>query len=257
MEKITSRDNSKIKETSRLASNKRERAERRMFVCEGLRLCADAVSSKAEILSAFFTPDFLKKHPDTAKEVERSAVKSYEITDSLAKKISETETSQGVIIVCRHPDIPLKCKGKLLVLDGVSDPGNIGAIARSAEAFAVDGIIMSADCADPFSPKSLRASMGAFFRIPTKITDSAQTAAKMLKAKGFKVYGSVVDNPDKTVFECDFSGDCAMIIGSEAFGMSQAARKACDYLITLPMKGRAESLNASTAAALLLWEMQK
>ncbi|MBQ8533901.1 MAG: RNA methyltransferase [Clostridia bacterium] len=257
MEKLTAKDNPKIKETAHLSSNKRERKRSGLFVVEGLRLCLDACQSGVEIVNAFFTSQFINKHEKEAFTIQSLAANSYEITEELAKRLSDTETSQGVFLVCKQISATPVDEGKILILDGVSDPSNVGAIARSAEAFGITNLILTVGSADAFSPKALRASMGAFFRIPTvENADIIQTVER-LKGKGYTVYGSVVAGFDKTVFECDFSQKTAMVIGNEAFGISDDARKVCDTLVTLPMKGRAESLNASAAAAVLLWEMTR
>ncbi len=257
MEKLTAKDNPKIKETAYLSSNKRERKRSGLFVAEGLRLCVDACQSGVEIVNAFFTSSFLEKHQKEAFEIQALSENCYEITEELAKKISDTQTSQGVFLVCKSIENKPCDTGRVLILDGVSDPSNVGAIARSAEAFGIKGLILTSGCADAFSPKALRASMGAFFRIPTIENADILKTVTDLKSKGYTVFGSVVTGFDKTVFECEFSDKSAMVIGNEAFGISDEARKVCDTLVTLPMKGRAESLNASAAAAVLLWEMTR
>lgn len=257
MEKLTAKDNSKIKEAAFLSSNKRERKRLSLFVAEGLRLCTDACQSGAEIVTAFFTEQFLKKHRDEAFMMQSLAENSYEITEELSKKISDTETGQGVFLICKNVEKTLPEDKNILILDGVGDPSNVGAIARSAEAFGIGGIVLTKGSAEAFSPKSLRASMGAFFRIPVVENADICEISKTLKKSGYTLYGSVVTGFDKTVFECDFSKKSAMIIGNEAFGISDCAREVCDTLVTLPMKGRAESLNASAAAAVLLWEMTR
>lgn len=257
MEKLTAKDNAKIKETAFLLSNKKERKKRGLFVCEGLRLCTDACQSGVSITTAFFTSEFLEKHPEAAKTIQTVSQKCYEITPDIARKLSDTDTSQGVFLVCENVQKPIPTTGKLLILDGVSDPSNVGAIARSAEAFGVSGLILTQGSADAFSPKALRSSMGAFFRLPVKESADITLEAEHLKKEGYTVYGSVVSGFQKTVFECNFSERSVMIIGNEAFGISNEAKSVSDTLITLPMKGRAESLNAAAAAAVLLWEMTK
>ena len=138
-------------------------------------------------------------------------------------------------------------------MDNVQDPNNLGAILRSAEAFGVSGVIMSDDCCDVFNPKVVRGSMGAVFRLPVLITDSL--GAWFSAHPQINTYAAVVDDSAQRVTDISFQAPCAVVVGNEGNGIRPETLGACKSKITIPMNGKAESLNASVAAAILIWEM--
>ena len=136
----------------------------------------------------------------------------------------------------------------------MQDPANLGAVSRTAEALGVSGIILSDNACDPFSPKALRASMGTLLRIPLIILDDFSDEISGL---GLKTFACVVDKNAISVNNLDLNGGCIFLIGNEANGLTEETKKNSDYCITIPMKGKAESLNASVAASIVMWEMMK
>ena len=254
-EEISSKDNGLIKHISSLQKSSKKRNNENLFLLEGLRLCMDAnqngFASKAVIVSDFAWKKFESECVLLAEKSE----KAYIIPDSLFKKISDTATPQGIMCEIKMPEYNLENidnKGRFVALENIQDPSNLGAIARTAEAFGIDGIFITSGC-DPYSSKSLRASMGALLRIPIyKIDDMFSVFA----ALNLKTYASVVRDGD-SIKEEDFTDGSVVLIGNEANGLQNESIAKCDRKITIPMDGNAESLNASVAASILMWEMCK
>ncbi|MCI7712369.1 MAG: RNA methyltransferase, partial [Clostridiales bacterium] len=164
-------------------------------------------------------------------------------------------TPQGVLAVCgmRPQPLPEQLMGKrYMVLDGVQDPGNVGTILRTADAFRADGLLLVNGCADLYNPKTVRATMGAVFRCPVWSCGVEELRA-LLTASGLPLYGAALraDTVDARTLEY---GRCAIAIGSEGKGLSREMLAACDQTALIPMSEHCESLNAAAAATVLLWE---
>lgn len=258
---ITSRDNPRVKELRRLLTDARFRRETGLFVCEGARLCEDAARSKMEQVWALITPRAQEKYATLLALVQETCGQVYTISEELSRYLADTESPQGVFSVCRRPlkkaegEMPLL--GRYLALEDVQDPANIGAVIRTAEAMGAAGLIVSAGCCDPYSPKALRASMGGTFRLPIYEVSEMREAVKSLQDRGFVCYAAVVDSCAKPITEVSFGPSSVCLVGNEGNGLREATASACAERITIPMAGRAESLNASMAAGILLWEMLK
>lgn len=260
MIKITSKDNSLIKHINKLNKSSKYRRENKEFVVEGVRICKDAVISDAKISSLVICEDVADKYSDVINLIMPAADKSYIVSKQIFKEISGTKTPQGILCVINSLDKPtlsdkIKSNGKLVALDNIQDPSNLGTILRTAEAVGVDGVVLSADCCDIYSPKVIRGSMGAVFRLPFLIENSISEFIN--NHKEFTSYASVVDKRAEKITEIEFENSCILVIGNEGNGVKQSTIDSCDKLITIPMNGRAESLNASAAAAILIWEMIK
>ena len=254
--RITSRSNGRIKDICRLISSGRFRNENGLFVIEGLRICTDAMQSNIKFRTLLVSDTALVKHKDAADELAKSAGEVITLPDSLFETLSDTKSPQGIMAVCEIPSHKYEIKqgAKYIALETLSDPANLGTIARTAEAVGIDALILSADSCDHYSPKALRAGMGSLFRLPVIIADNFTDYMEELKQNGFKIYAAVPDNSAKSVKETDFSGSAAVMIGNEGNGLSECA-KALGTKVTIPMKGRAESLNAAAAASIIIWEM--
>ena len=159
--------------------------------------------------------------------------------------------------LAQKPDIYGGFSGahRLVLLDGVQDPGNVGTMIRTAEALGFDGAVLSPECADIWSPKSLRASMGSILRLPCISCGLAQMIAE-LQSGGFVVYGAMLDDTAARLGEVRFPERAAAVIGSEGRGISPETAAACDRGLYIPITG-AESLNAAAAAAMIMWELSK
>ena len=252
---ITSKDNANIKQISQLQKSSKKRKEEGVFVLEGLRLCLDALQNGFTPEKVFYSESFLSKNSNLVQDFENSP-EVYEVRDSIFEKISDTVNPQGILCTFSIPnsnDIEIKSNGKYIALDNIQDPSNLGAISRTAEAFAVDGLIVAGGC-DPYSSKSLRASMGALLRIPVIETEDMFALFKKYHLTSFASVVKANATPINTV---NFKDGCVVIIGNEANGISENTDLMADYKFTIPMNGKAESLNAAVAASIIIWEMCK
>lgn len=252
---INSKDNKMIKYLSRLNSSSSFRKKEGCFVCEGVRLCADALRSGVRAKAAFFTATAAVKHADLLASLDNS-VEQYSLADSLFKSVSETQTPQGVMLLCEMQGTIKESLSfnKAVALECVQDPQNMGTILRSAEAFGIDCVILSKDCCDIFSPKVLRGSMGAVFRQKFYISESFYDTLTQLNDRGVKTYAAVPGN-GTDILSADFSKDSCVLIGNEGNGLTDEAVRLCADKVTIRMNGNAESLNAAVAASIVMWEM--
>ena len=261
MELITSKDNKRIKTVRKLIASASFRREQGLFTAEGLRLCDDALRSGSDIEAAYFSEDFPAKHPDFVERTERAGAQCFLLKNSIFSGLCDTKTPQGVLFVIKTLDKPsdfdkMNKNGIIVALENVSDPVNLGTILRTAEAFGVDGVILSRDCCDIYAPKVIRGSMGAVFRQPFSVVDDLPVFIRDFNRVGTS-YAAVLDRSSVTVSDCDFSGARLCAVGNEGSGLSDAVIDACSRKVFIPMSGGAESLNVSVAASILIWEMIK
>lgn len=262
MTKITSRDNPAVRRAVKLMTDARERRKSGLIICEGARLCCDAVESGVEGREFFCTQSAMKKYPEYVKKLSEHSKAVYEITEEIAAKIGDTNSPQGIFLIAEMPRVEndlekLKPTGQYVLLENLQDPSNVGSIFRTAEALGIDGIILTNGCASCFAPKALRAGMGAMFRIP--IFQTSDAAGDMLKAaeKNMRPMATVPSEKASDVTAIKFFRGAIMCIGNEGNGLTDELISACPERVTIPMNGRAESLNAATAAAILMWEMMR
>lgn len=254
---ITSRENPLIKLVAALQVSSEKRKRNGLFVLEGLRICKDACDNGIRFDKLIVSDAAAEKYAADTEKFSLISDECYKIPDSLFKKISDTKTPQGIIAVAKIPALGscgIDKNGKYIALENVADPSNLGAVSRTAEALGVNGIILSSDGCDPYSPKALRASMGTLLRVPVFVTESF---AETLKSTGLKRYACVVDKTAESIKEQSFENGSVVMIGNEANGLTDSAKKSADVLVTIHMTGRAESLNAAAAAAIAMWEMMK
>ncbi len=255
--RITSKENQLIKIVLTLQNSAKTRRENGQFILEGLRLCRDAVLNNYKVLTLIVSDTAMEKLNADIEKLAENSDNAYIVPDSLFKKMADTVSPQGVLCLCEMPDfsnIKVRENGRYIALEHLADPSNIGAIARTAEALGIDGIFLSKDSCDPYGSKALRASMGALLRIPIVICDDL---IKTLKNSNFTIYGTVVDKTAQNITETKFTDGVAIIIGNEANGITEETKKSCHRLITIPMSGKAESLNAASAASIIMWELCK
>lgn len=258
---ITSRDNRRIKEISKLLTSGRSRKENGLFVVEGVRICTDAADTGMEIVTLVYSDSAGEKYREAVTRIEGLAETVITVPDEIFEKLSDTKTPQGVLIVCRIPnlrlDIHSQKNGKFIALENLSDPANLGAVARTGEALGIDGLILSANCADPYSPKALRAGMGSMIRIPLIIADDFLALLGQMRENGYDIFAAVPDSSAMPLDKIKFGESSVVMIGNEGNGLTEEAKSFADERITIPMSGRAESLNAAVAASILIWEMIK
>ncbi len=253
---ISSKDNQLIKFVSLLQASAKQRRENKLFVLEGLRICDDAYQNNIRFDKLIVTKSALEKHNDYVKSFAKISDNCYILREDLFKKISDTNSPQGIIAVARIPNINqnISCQGRYIALENLSDPSNLGAITRTAEALGVSGIIISSNSCDPYSPKSLRSSMGTLLRLPIYVVDDL---VKFIDDNNLRAFACVVDRDAETISAQQFKDGDVLLIGNEANGLSDTAKNAAHRCITIKMQGNAESLNAAAAAAIAMWEMVK
>lgn len=259
---VSSKDNRWVKEWRALARDAKTRRQSGCFALEGARLCGDALASGVGITAVLYTPAAAAAYAEIVSGLCAAAEQVVEITDSLAKYMADTTHPQGVFCVVKSLDNLLSfdtinnmgCYG---VLEDIQDPGNLGTIIRTAEALGLDGLILSVGCCDVYNPKVLRGSMGGVFRLPILIADDLVQTIVSLQQRGMTAYACVVDADATAVHTVDFADGRLCVIGNEGNGLSAAVTAACAERITIRMAGRAESLNASMAAGIVLWEMTR
>ena len=252
MERISSRKNSLCLRLRRLAADGKYRRETGCFLCDSPKLTAEALRWAAD------TVELVAAAPGLLPPGLPSGVRAVELTEDVMESVAPSKTPQGVLAVCRMRPaaLPERLEGKrYVVLDGVQDPGNVGTILRTADAFWADGLFLVNGCADLYHPRTLRAGMGASFRCPVW-TCGAEELAALLRRSGIPLYGAALRADTRDVREMDYTR-AAAAIGSEGRGLSQQVLSLCDATVKIPMNDRCESLNAAAAAAVLLWEMAR
>ena len=255
-EKITSRDNAKIKYACRLSSSAAFRRSEGRFLAEGRKLCPELCRG-AELEMLFYTGAAAEKCP----ELLTLPGEHYLVEDHVADKLADVGTHQGVFGVFRTPVHTLeevKKGGRYLALERVQDPGNVGTLLRSAAAFGFDAVLLSDGCASPFAPKTLRASMGAAVRVPVIEAGALPEAIAALREKGITCLAAALyQSQPLSAAASRYPGGVCVVIGSEGQGLTDAAIAACDGTVRIPMTDRVESLNAGIAGSILLWHFRE
>jgi TrmH family RNA methyltransferase len=247
MDVITSKENPNVKDAVRLRESASERRKQGLFFLEGYRLCADALACGYVPETLFVTEAARRKYP---LEYENATL----VTAPVAQKLGDTTHPQGVFGIFAAKGQAggfWRDGGLYIALENVQEPGNLGAIARTAQALGLDGLLACGGC-DLYHPKALRASMGALLRLPVLW---AGDFAAALRGSALPCYAAVPDTGAFPVTQCDFTRGGVVAVGNEGGGLTEEAVAACGQKITIPMGGWAESLNAAAAAAILCWEM--
>ena len=253
MEKfITSRENKIIKQVISL-NKKSNRLKLSLFLAEGKRICEEALLWARDDISYFLlSHSFYKKNPELT-----SGFDTYIVPDDLFAKICDTETPQGILccIKIKNSNETVGFSPNVLILDGVSEPGNMGTILRTAEAMGFNDIFLVKGSADIYNPKVIRSTMGAVFRLDFHFEDSYEFINK-LKENGYKIISTALKNSisleETPVFEKN-----AIVIGNEGNGISENILNVSDILTKIDMAGNAESLNAAIAAGIVMYKFSK
>ena len=201
--RITSKENDIIKLISQLQKSSSKRRELGLFVLEGLRICSDAVKNNYDIEMLIISETANEKYSENIEEISYKSKKNFVLPDALFKKISDTVNPQGVLCICKissYSPEEINPEGKYIALENLQDPSNLGAISRTAEALGIDGIIIQGGC-DPYSPKSLRASMGALVRIPVFQTDNL---FEIFETCGLRSFAAVVHTKAESLGQVKF-----------------------------------------------------
>jgi RNA methyltransferase, TrmH family len=248
MDLITSLQNERVKLVSALQTRPRTRRKERKIALEGARLVRDAINAGQKPQFVFYQPESIDY--DLVAELQGSNITLTPVSAEVMAHISDTQNSQGIIGVFPLPLPPLPREpSRVLVLDKLGEPGNMGTMLRTAAAAGVECVLLAPDCADPYNPKVLRSGMGAHFRVPVIELDWAQIADYCQR---LRVYIAAGDG-DLRYDQVDWAVPWALIIGSEAHGVGKEAVRLPAHRIHIPMAAQTESLNAAVAAGIILF----
>lgn len=244
---ITSRKNPFLQQVRKLISSRKAREEAGLFAADGTKLLSEAVRWYDGLDTVILSEGVQAEVPETVRVIR--------VPEDVMASISPMETPQGALFLCRLPEkrefIP---KPGMLLLDGIQDPGNLGTILRTADALDVPVALLEG-CADPFSHKVVRASMGAVFRVQPVLTTWEQTREKCRQA-GIPIGVTALSPRAKDLRQTKL-GKMAVVIGSEGRGVRQEILDSADAELIIPMNPHCESLNAAVAATIVLWQMKQ
>lgn len=250
---ITSVKNPRVKEVRALQARTKARREAGTFVVEGIRLAEEAVDAGWETQLCFYTQDLNDRGEALLQKLKGKNVPVEPVAAHVMKSISDTQSPQGLLLVVEQQIIPLpEHLEMLLVLDQIQDPGNAGTLLRSAAAAGFNAVLLTEGSVDAFSPKVLRAGMGAHFRLPVAVLSAAEILA-MCQTHGLTLWSAAVDS-GQPYYDSDLRSPLAIVIGSEAHGVGAEFHESAKKL-NIPMPGGSESLNAASAGAVLIFEV--
>lgn len=259
MEKITSLQNTKIKNITRLSKSK-ERKEQNLFIIEGARELMLAISAGYIIETVFVCPALFEKtdYPDVLKSL--SEHKIFEVSQPVFEKVAYREGSDGLLTVAkpqRHglSDLRLSSNPFIIILESVEKPGNLGAILRTADAAKADAVVVCDPATDLYNPNVVRSSVGCLFSVATAVC-SSQEALDFMKANGIKTFAAELQ-ASQWYQDTDFRSPSAIIMGTEADGLTDFWLQHADERVKIPMRGKIDSLNVSVSTAVLTFEAMR
>lgn len=258
MELITSRNSKIIKD---IIAIKKSRKKSGKFFLEGKGSISELANTDIPVELLLVTSDAIKKNNVEINSIISRADKVFCITDDVMAKISDNKSPQGIFALCDEKFLNNKMLDttkdkKVIILENLQDPGNLGTIIRTAAAMDISRVIL-VNCADYLSAKVIRSTAGQLFRGRITVSDDITAVVSELKSNGFTVYATDVGSTALSVTDVDFSKSCAIIIGNEGAGVSIAAKAIANSSIYIPMAEGVESLNAGVATSIIMWEMQK
>ena len=264
---ITSRQNRDVVEAVKLLDRK-GREKSRLFRIDGIKLAAEAVEKGVELSRVFVRRSSLER-----VESELGALlgdlRCTVVEDGTFEKMSEEKSPEGVICIAKYLDNlknlvkidsgdPLFADGKRVMLaESLRDPGNLGTVVRSAAALGCERLIAGSDCADPYNPRALRASMGALFRREVVFVPSVAEAVAALRENGRRVFAAALDASARKLGSFELTRTDCFVVGNEGHGLSPETVRSCTHSVYIPMRAGSESLNAAAAATVLLWEQER
>jgi len=253
---ITSVHNSKVVAIRKLQTQAKARREGQAFAIEGVRLAEEALGGGWEAQLVLFTDQLDERGKVVLDGFAARGVPVEQVTEAVMKVISETETTQGILVILGLHPLPIPTNlDFVLILDGLRDPGNLGTILRTAAAAGVQTVLLAPRCADAFAPKVLRAGMGAHFRLPIH-QPGWNGITRILRGPGSKQRVYLADSAAGIpYYQADFHSPAALIIGGEAGGAGPESFSLADERVHIPTPGDSESLNAAIAASILIFEV--
>lgn len=250
---ISSKDNQTLKLIRQL-KRKNARCEQNRFIAEGRKIVIEAFENVPEhIFAVVMSQTFAQNEAEFLTRADKICGRVYVVPQGIFDGLSDTDTPQGVLAVidiCEDDLLSAETAHQLVVLDGVSEPGNLGTVIRTAEALGFDGIYLMKGCADIYSPKTVRSTMGSVFRMKFR-TNCSVAELHELKNRGFSLV-STTPVGETALEEFSAPKDFAVVIGNEAHGVSDEVLAMSDYRLKITMEGMAESLNAAVAAGIVL-----
>ena len=248
---ITSSQNPKLKLVRALLGRPKERREANAFVVEGIRLIEEAVTAGWKFQFALYSDGLNERGQDLLKVLIAHRIDVEEVAGDLLQKVSDTETPQGILAVLEFTNLKIPVSPNfILIPDQVRDPGNLGTLIRTAAAAGVQALFLPDETTDAFAPKVVRSGMGAHFRLPIHVLTWDQIREN---TKDMEVY--LADMEGISFWETDLRKPLALIVGGEADGASEEARKLATQKISIPMAGNVESLNAGVAGSVVMFEV--
>ncbi len=259
-ELITSKANEKIKLAVRVRDSAKARREEGLFFTEGARLCVDAAGS-VPVKTLFYTEKAAEKYRAEVAFLTEKSEEVYLVSGAAADRLSDTLSPQGIFCVCKTLDKSdnigiIYSKSKLIALENIQDPANLGAVIRTAEALGIGGAVLCG-CCDVYNPKAQRAAMGSLLRLPTATVDDLPQTLADFAERGFTTLASTPDASADDITKTDLGVKTICVIGNEGNGVTEPTAQSCARRVRVPMGGRAESLNASMAAAIIMWELMR
>lgn len=249
---MVSRDNKYIKLALKL-KQKKYREEEGKYLIEGIRFVEEAI--KEEMVDFIIFSQRIYRNNDSDRVMNIDCIK-LEIENELLKEICDTENPQGVAAVVRKKNWNFEDLGSsfVIIADGVQDPGNLGTIIRTADAGGAGAVIITKGTVDVYNDKTLRSTMGSIFHIPIIYSNDFTELANDLKNNGYELYATSLEGSEY-IYDYNYENKTAVVIGNEANGIPDEHLKYITKKIKIPMPGRAESLNAATAAAVIIYEI--
>lgn len=255
---ITSTSNPRVRQLVLWQEKAKKRREDNVFLAEGIKMLREA--PKDWIKEVYLTEEVLqrlrKEDGEVLTKIENTG---YELlSDEVMKKVSDTQTPQGALVVLNRPsytleDIVGNGEGTFVVLENLQDPGNLGTIIRTGEGAGIRGVIMSQDTVDIYNPKTIRATMGSVYRVPFIYVETLSNSICYLKEKAVRTYAAHLKGT-KQYYEFSYTGGTAFLIGNEGNGLKKETADLADEYLRIPMEGQVESLNAAIAATILMYE---
>ena len=255
MQIISSKDNEIVKNIKKLKEKKYRDLEN-AYIIEGIKLVKEAIYENAKIRQIIMCENYAdNKEIDKETLYEISKYNLIYVTEKVFNTITDVKTPQGIIAIVEKNNSTCEINYSeeiIIALDDVQDPGNLGTIIRTADSANLKQIILSKNSADPYNPKVVRSTMGGIFRVNIIEVDNLEETLKQTQKNGFKVMVTVLDT-QKSIFDANYNKK-VIVIGNEANGISKSIQNIADEKVKIPMLGKTESLNASVAAGVMIYE---
>lgn len=251
---ITSTSNVKVHWVRKLNARRKEREKEGCYIAEGIRLVEEIWRARQKLRQVYYCAPLSDRIRKLLEEITAAGIPAEEVSESVMKAMSDTETPQGILVVAEMDCLPLPDVARLvLILDGIHDPGNLGTILRTAVAAAADLVFLAPGCADLYAPKVIRSAMGNHCKVPVRQAEWAEIQAFCSTHSDLRFYASALDGATG-LWQTAWAEKVGLIIGSEAEGISAEAEKLAQERVFIPMRHEVESLNAAVAAGILLYE---